>query len=131
MVLRRSLALATGLFVALASPTSACVNHSLAEHAVALESASPPTAQPVPPDPQVGAVYIGSSHLCTGSVLDSPAGDLILTAGHCVPAGPQLAFVAACREPRRPRASGTSTRSTSIRAGCSSRIRWPTSRSHA
>ena len=90
----RGVALATGLCVAMASATSACENHSLVERAVALESAAPPTAQPVTPDPRVGAVYIGSSHQCTGSVLDSPAGDLILTAGHCVPAGPDLAFVA-------------------------------------
>jgi hypothetical protein len=94
MALRFSLALTTGLWVALASPTSACANHSVAEHAVVLESAAPPTAQPATPDPRIGAVYIGSNHLCTGSVLDSPAGDLILTAGHCVPANQRLAFVA-------------------------------------
>jgi hypothetical protein len=58
-----------------------------------------PTAQPISPDPKLGAVYVGTKHLCTGSVLDSPAGDLILTAGHCVGMGPNETFVAGLHGP--------------------------------
>lgn len=38
-----------------------------------------PTAGPVTPDPRVGAVFVDGAdlHSCTGSVLRSPAGDLI------------------------------------------------------
>jgi hypothetical protein len=44
------------------------------------------TAVPVKPDARVGAVFLGSKseHTCTGSVLDSLAGDLIITAAHCL-----------------------------------------------
>ena len=41
--------------------------------------------------PQVGALFgsavytgAGAAHFCTGSVIDSPHGDLVLTAAHCV-----------------------------------------------
>jgi hypothetical protein len=44
----------------------------------------------------VGAVFLGSDtlHTCTGGVLDSPTGDLIITAAHCVADGTDATFVA-------------------------------------
>ena len=71
-------------------------------------TASPsPTAKPVPAPPttslgvsqvltsaqqpaQVGAIFSGSisaGHFCTGSVVDSPSGNMIVTAGHCLSPG--------------------------------------------
>lgn len=71
-------------------------------------TASPsPTATPAPAPPitslgvsqvltsseqpaQVGAIFSGSmsgGHFCTGSVVDSPSGNIIVTAGHCLTAG--------------------------------------------
>ncbi len=50
-------------------------------------SASPPAvAHSVDAIPQIGAVFLGDTplHTCSGSVLDSATGDLILTAAHCV-----------------------------------------------
>jgi Trypsin len=43
----------------------------------------------------VGAVFLGgqSLHTCTGAVLNSPTGDLILTAAHCMAAGTETFFV--------------------------------------
>lgn len=54
-----------------------------------------PAARPVAPDPRVGAVFVGGGdvHLCSGAVLASPAGDLILTAAHCVADGVDIRFV--------------------------------------
>lgn len=53
------------------------------------------TANPVGPNPRVGAIFLGghSLHSCSGSVLDSAAGDLILTAAHCMAAGYDASFV--------------------------------------
>lgn len=63
-----------------------------------------PTAQPMPPDPRVGAVFLGGGdlHICTGSVLDSAAGDLILTAAHCMAAGVDATFVAGLHDTAAP-----------------------------
>jgi len=105
MVMRFSAAgrtvLATGLFVAL---TSACANHPPMEQAATVASKSPPIAQPVPPDPRVGAVFLGGGalHTCTGGVLDSAAGDLILTAAHCVAEGSDATFVAGLKDTAAP-----------------------------
>jgi len=43
-----------------------------------------PVAASVNPDPRVGAIFLGGSnlHTCTGSVVHSSSGDLILTAAH-------------------------------------------------
>lgn len=45
-----------------------------------------PVAASVTPDPRVGAIFLGGSnlHTCTGSVVHSSSGDLILTAAHCM-----------------------------------------------
>jgi hypothetical protein len=52
-------------------------------------------AAPVPPDPRVGAIFLSGSnlHACTGSVLHSAAGNLVLTAAHCLGAGGDATFV--------------------------------------
>ena len=47
------------------------------------------TGQPFSGEPAVGALFTRSSghlgkHFCTASVVDSPAGDLVVTAAHCV-----------------------------------------------
>jgi hypothetical protein len=51
-------------------------------------------AATVDPDPRVGAIFFGGNdvHACTGSVLHSAAGDLVLTAAHCLANG-QATFV--------------------------------------
>ncbi|WP_423797411.1 trypsin-like serine peptidase [Mycolicibacterium moriokaense] len=107
----RPTVLATGLFVALASSASACANHppvAPAEQAATVTPEVPPAAKPaakpVPPDPRVGAVFIGggSLHTCTGGVLHSAAGDLILTAAHCVAEGLDATFVAGLNDTAAP-----------------------------
>jgi hypothetical protein len=52
-------------------------------------------AGPVEPDPRVGAIFLsdGDLHACTGSVLHSTAGNLVLTAAHCLSAGGPVRFV--------------------------------------
>jgi Trypsin-like peptidase domain len=54
-----------------------------------------PVARPVPPDPRVGAVFVdgGADHLCSGAVLASPSGNLILTAAHCLADDADIRFV--------------------------------------
>lgn len=61
-----------------------------------IASACPGQSEPIPdaspaagPDLRVGAVFLGNSlvHGCSGAVLDSTSGDLIITAAHCM-AGP-------------------------------------------
>jgi Trypsin-like peptidase domain len=53
------------------------------------------TAAPVQPDPDVGAVFLGATdlHTCAAAVLHSRPGNLILTAAHCLAAGPDATFV--------------------------------------
>ena len=55
----------------------------------------PPTPAPVAADPLIGAVFVGDTnqHTCTGSVLHSTTGDLILTAAHCLAGGSTATFV--------------------------------------
>jgi hypothetical protein len=83
--------LAAGLLV-----LSASCAHQVAgtvQRTVTLTPQKPAPAGSV--DPWVGALFIGdrSLHACSGSVLDSPAGDLILTAAHCVASGVDTFFV--------------------------------------
>jgi hypothetical protein len=101
--------LATGLFVALASSATACANHPPVEQAAtaAPTTAAPKvqaTARPVPADPRVGAVFLGAGtlHTCTGAVLHSAGGDLILTAAHCVAEGVDATFVAGLTDTTAP-----------------------------
>ena len=93
-----------------------------------------PTAQPVPPDPRVGCGVPrrrSAAHLHRARCWQSAAGDLILTAAHCLAEGVDATFVAGLEQRRAAprRRSGTSTPSISTRAGCKTRTRWPTSRS--
>ena len=96
--------LATGLLVAVTWVTAACANHPPVEQAATVAPKTPPTAEPVPPDPRVGAVFLGggSLHTCTGGVLDSAAGDLILTAAHCVAEGTVATFVPGLKDTAAP-----------------------------
>ena len=61
----------------------------------AIDTATQVVAAPVRPDPRVGAIFLGGGdlHACTGSVLHSAAGDLVLTAAHCLGAGGPVTFV--------------------------------------
>lgn len=77
---------AGGLSAAIASP--AAFAGAASSSSQASESGS---TVHFPGLPQVGALfdaadYTGSdaAHFCTGTVIDSPAGDLVLTAAHCV-----------------------------------------------
>jgi hypothetical protein len=93
--------LATGLMVAM---TSACASHPPVDPAATIAPKVPSSARPVPPDPRVGAVFVGagSLHTCTGAVLHSAAGDLILTAAHCVAQGLDATFVAGLKDKAAP-----------------------------
>ncbi|EID17204.1 hypothetical protein MXEN_02039 [Mycobacterium xenopi RIVM700367] len=86
-----SLALLLSACGPLASPTvTSRVREMRASHPVARV-----VAGPVAPDPRVGAFFLagGDLHTCTGSVLDSVGGDLVLTAAHCLGGGTQPTFV--------------------------------------
>jgi Trypsin-like peptidase domain len=54
-----------------------------------------PSVRPVPPNPAVGAVFLGTPwvHTCSAAVLDADA-DLILTAAHCLTGNIGATFVA-------------------------------------
>lgn len=99
----RILAAAVGSAVGLASLLVGCGHQppaapvtskppQAADHIV--NTANQVVAAPVNPDPRVGAIFLGGGdlHACTGSVLHSAAGDLVLTAAHCL-AGGQATFV--------------------------------------
>ena len=91
-------ALATGLFAAVT--LSACGGNSHpappVQSAAAVSTKTRPTAEPVAPDPRIGAVFLGGTtmHVCTGGVLNTPSGNLILTAAHCLAGGVDATFVA-------------------------------------
>jgi hypothetical protein len=88
------IAFVTGLFVALA----ACAGPAAPPPAVSVTPA--PAARPAQPDPAVGAVFPsgGPLHTCSAAVLDSTAGDLILTAAHCLSGSVDASFVAGFRD---------------------------------
>ncbi len=67
---------------------------STSDHAAAGAS-NQVSAAPVDPDPRVGAFFLsdGDVHACTGSVLHSAAGNLVLTAAHCLSVGGPVRFV--------------------------------------
>lgn len=54
-----------------------------------------PVAGPVNPDPRVGPLFLlgDTLHYCTGSVVHSSTGNLILTAAHCLANGFRATFV--------------------------------------
>src|SRR6478735_1789434 len=80
------------LVVGLLASAAACGRAAAPQ---ATTSAVPPapttkmSASAVPPDARVGALFLGAAdlHTCTAAVLNSTAGDLILTAAHCVAEG--------------------------------------------
>lgn len=53
------------------------------------------TAGPVDPDKRVGAIFTdgGPMHVCTGSVVHSAGGNLMITAAHCLAGASQITFV--------------------------------------
>jgi V8-like Glu-specific endopeptidase len=65
------------------APTTAAAPSTTVTEQVVPESDNGPT-----PDPSsgsaIGALFSGGGHYCSASVVDSPAGDLVLTAAHCV-----------------------------------------------
>ncbi len=52
-------------------------------------------AGPMDPDKRVGAIFIdnGPLHVCTGSVVHSAVGNLIVTAAHCLAGASQITFI--------------------------------------
>jgi hypothetical protein len=52
-------------------------------------------AGPVDPDKRVGAIFIdgGPLHVCTGSVVHSTGGNLMMTAAHCLAGASKITFV--------------------------------------
>jgi V8-like Glu-specific endopeptidase len=72
---------------------------------------APPAGHPAPPADPIGALFrithgaqLAGGHFCTASVVDSPQGDLVMTAAHCVSglgAG-QFAFVPGFRDGHTP-----------------------------
>ena len=61
-------------------------------------------AEPVPPRPAVGALFVGGTdaHTCTASVVASTTQNLILTAAHCLAAGTPATFVPAFKDTAAP-----------------------------
>lgn len=59
-----------------------------------------PTTRPAEPDPVLGAVFAGGGplHTCSATVLKSAAGNLILTAAHCLAGGVEATFVPGFRD---------------------------------
>ncbi len=100
--MRVSAALMIGLLALLA----ACGRQAPAETHPGNETATATgiTAAPVPPHPKIGAVFLGAGdlHTCTAAVLDSAAGDLILTAAHCVAEDIDTTFVAGFKDAADP-----------------------------
>ncbi len=64
------------------------------------------TAAPTPATARIGALFTGSihsGHFCTASVVDSPGGDVIVTAAHCLSATPgNTVFVPGYRTGQQP-----------------------------
>lgn len=52
-------------------------------------------AGPVDPDKRIGAIFIdnGPLHVCTGSVVHSGTGNLMITAAHCLAGASQITFI--------------------------------------
>jgi hypothetical protein len=95
------------LVTVLLASASSCARPSLSEHHLSMAAPAttptPAAARPVQPDPKVGAVFLsGSLHTCSGAVLDSAGGDLILTAAHCFADGVDATFVAGFNDEAAP-----------------------------
>jgi hypothetical protein len=109
MIMRRSRVV---LLAALAAVATSCSGHAMSQAKAGFPSAAmirgasaaTVTADPVPPDPRIGAVFVGGNamHSCTGSVLHTATGDLVLTAAHCMADGSNNWFVPAFSESAEP-----------------------------
>lgn len=93
-------AAAKSLPVGLAVFLAACAGHDSGRVASTPEQAVNDSTQrviagPVSPDRHVGAIFLGAGdvHTCTGAVVHSVGGDLVLTAAHCLPGGIRASFV--------------------------------------
>jgi hypothetical protein len=102
-------ACSTTLFVVAALTVSGCGRPApAAPPSAARPTTAPPVQTPAPngatpqavahpsaPDPRVGAIFLGGSPTptCSGAVLHSAAGDLVLTAAHCLAGGVHTTFV--------------------------------------
>ncbi|MDD4867474.1 MAG: serine protease, partial [Mycobacterium sp.] len=51
-------------------------------------------AEPMDPDKRVGPIFLdgATTHVCTGAVLHSAGGNLVITAAHCLAGAAQIAF---------------------------------------
>jgi hypothetical protein len=89
----RILAMVLGLILLLAS--SGTPVGSARATSMRVQLVATPIATPVKPDPRVGPIFVfgDTLHSCTGSVVHSSAGDLILTAAHCLANGFTATFV--------------------------------------
>jgi V8-like Glu-specific endopeptidase len=93
----RSLVLKSALITIFVAIVAAILGVALLPGASQAERVPMPAAS-AGHDRAVGAIFTTSagrlgSHFCSGSVVDSPSGDLVLTAAHCVSHGGKLAFV--------------------------------------
>jgi len=90
----RILAVAAALTIVLAGCGHQARSAPVTDHSLA-NTGSNVIAAPVNPDPRVGAIFLSSGdlHACTGSVLHSTTGNLVLTAAHCLSAGGPVRFV--------------------------------------
>ncbi|MBB3604548.1 hypothetical protein FHT40_004226 [Mycolicibacterium sp. BK556] len=99
---------AAALNLAVATVLAAGCHSSAEPPAKAAEPASghsrTASAQPVAPQPEVGALFLGGTdaHTCTASVVHSSTGDLILTAAHCLADGMPATFVPGFNEKAAP-----------------------------
>jgi Trypsin-like peptidase domain len=101
------------LFAALAAMTTACGAAVIspgrpAGTSPSVDKTTTPatvTADPVRPDPRIGAIFLGgySMHTCTASVVHSTNGDLIITAAHCMADGVETYFAPGFAETVDPR----------------------------
>lgn len=64
-------------------------------HSIGVRLDATPVAGPVSADPRVGPIFVlgDTLHICTGSVVHSSTGDLILTAAHCLAKGFDATFI--------------------------------------
>lgn len=77
------LAVVASVITACGAPTPAVQSRATVAPAVVTNQV---VAAPVTPDPRIGAIFAAGSsvHSCSGAVLDSLAGNLVITAAHCL-----------------------------------------------
>jgi len=87
-------ALVASVITSCGAPSFNGQSQARTDPAVATAVVSWTTARPVKTDPRIGALFVGgtSLHSCTAGVLDSLAGNLIITAAHCLDASTESFF---------------------------------------